>query len=295
MPQLASIERVQASAMLTAVHPHAIATRSQLLAAGIPNSTITRRYERVLPGIYSADQPTTFARCYAVTLWQPNALLSHRTAAWLYGWMDEHSMIEATLPAASKARTPFWLRMYRRDLPASDTTEVVQLPVVARERTLIDCIAVMTPEAVARIVDERLATDIDAQVIASKIRSTPRRRGNSRASSQLRSAASGFASEPERVLDRALIACGLRIATNHWVGNYVCDFVDELARVVVEVDGREFHSAPEVFSKDRRRQNDLVLDGWLVLRFSAFDVMANPEKTARQIAGVVRRRRRARN
>ncbi|MDJ0359049.1 DUF559 domain-containing protein [Rhodococcus sp. H29-C3] len=91
------------------------------------------------------------------------------------------------------------------------------------------------------------------------------------------------------------MACGLRIATNHWVGNYVCDFVDELAQVVVELDGREFHSAPEVFSKDRRRQNDLVLGGWLVLRFSAFDVMANPEKTARQIAGVVRRRRRARN
>ncbi|MFF2107964.1 hypothetical protein [Rhodococcus koreensis] len=41
------------------------------------------------------------------------------------------------------------------------------------------------------------------------------------------------------------------------------DFVDERARIVVEVDGREFHSEPDVFRGDRRRQNWLVREGWM--------------------------------
>ena len=78
---------------------------------------------------------------------------------------------------------------------------------------------------------------------------------------------------------------------NAAVGPYVCDLVDRRSRTIIEVDGREFHSAAEVFSKDRRRQNAIVLDGWLVLRYSAFDVLAAPDVVAAEIASVVRRRR----
>ncbi|MBM4565516.1 hypothetical protein GS441_08735 [Rhodococcus hoagii] len=37
------------------------------------------------------------------------------------------------------------------------------------------------------------------------------------------------------------------------------------SRVVVEVDGREFHSGPEVFHSGRKRQNWLVRQGWPAL------------------------------
>lgn len=280
--------------MLIRMHPHGVATRAELVAAGIPTSTITRRYNRILPKIYSAEEPTRIARCYAVTLWQPDALLSHRTAAWLYGWVSESPGVEATIPPKSSAPSTSWLTVYRREIPDRETTEVQCLPVVGRERTLIDCCAVMAPADVARIVDERLAAEMDVDRVRALIRNSPRRRGNARALDQIDKAAVGFASEPERVLDRALIQLGLRLQTNEWVGRYICDFVDELAKVIIEVDGRAYHSAPEVFSRDRTRQNELQLDGWLVLRFSAVDVMAHPEKVARQIAEVVRRRRAAR-
>jgi very-short-patch-repair endonuclease len=62
--------------------------------------------------------------------------------------------------------------------------------------------------------------------------------------------------------------------------------------VIVEVDGREFHSEPEVFRKDRRRQNWLVLDGYLMLRYAAYDVIAETAACADEVIGVVRRRRR---
>ncbi|KAA0925232.1 MULTISPECIES: DUF559 domain-containing protein [unclassified Rhodococcus (in: high G+C Gram-positive bacteria)] len=81
---------------------------------------------------------------------------------------------------------------------------------------------------------------------------------------------------------------------NAAVGPYICDLVDRRSRTIVEVDGREFHSAAGVFSKDRRRQNALVLDRWLVLRYSAFDVLAAPDVIAGEIASVIRRRRESR-
>nr|WP_250765135.1 DUF559 domain-containing protein [Rhodococcus sp. MSC1_016] len=78
------------------------------------------------------------------------------------------------------------------------------------------------------------------------------------------------------------------------MGPYSGDFVDEQAQIVVEVDGREFHSDPKVFRNDRRRQNWLVREGWMVLRFAAYDVLAHPDVIADEIVTAVRRRRRSR-
>nr|WP_296778684.1 DUF559 domain-containing protein [Rhodococcus sp. (in: high G+C Gram-positive bacteria)] len=271
-----------------------IFTRTQLLDAGVASSTIARRYTRLLPQLYCLGDTTTFARCCALTQWQPTAALSHRTAAWLYGWIEEPRIVEATVPTATKVRAPRWLTVHRRTLPAGESTEIQGLPVVGRERTVIDCVAVMDSDESARIVDERLASGIERETLEWLIHSTPKLRGNQRALKQLRDASRNFASEPERVLDRAIIRLGFRMKTNHRVGRYMCDFVDELAKLIIEVDGREFHIEPGVFSKDRRRQNRLVLDGWMVLRYSASDVMADPDKIARAIVDVLRKRRGAR-
>ncbi|MHA4849142.1 endonuclease domain-containing protein [Rhodococcus sp. MSC1_016] len=110
----------------------------------------------------------------------------------------------------------------------------------------------------------------------------------------LRHAALRAASEPERVLGRELSLRGCPLEANHPIGPYSGDFVDEQAQIVVEVDGREFHSDPKVFRNDRRRQNWLVREGWMVLRFAAYDVLAHPDVIADEIVTAVRRRRRSR-
>ena len=61
--------------------------------------------------------------------------------------------------------------------------------------------------------------------------------------------------------------------------------------MIVEIDGREFHTDPATFNNDRRRQNALVLDGWMVLRYSAATAMAHLDAVADEIITVVRRRR----
>jgi len=54
-------------------------------------------------------------------------------------------------------------------------------------------------------------------------------------------------------------------------------------RLAIEVDGYASHSAPEAFQRDRRRQNDLVLLGWTVLRFTWADVVKSSDEVARAI------------
>jgi very-short-patch-repair endonuclease len=54
-------------------------------------------------------------------------------------------------------------------------------------------------------------------------------------------------------------------------------------RLAVEADGRERHDKPEALYRDRRRQNDVELAGWTVLRFTWNDVMRHPNWVVAQV------------
>ena len=56
------------------------------------------------------------------------------------------------------------------------------------------------------------------------------------------------------------------------------DVVFRRLRLVIEVDGREFHSKAEVFESDRHRQNLLVLRGWRVLRITWAMIQDEPDR-----------------
>ncbi len=159
---------------------------------------------------------------------------------------------------------------------------------------MLDCMAVLPRAEAELLIDERMKFGLDPAGLLRLLECHPGRRGNAELARQIRLAVTRFASEPERALGRALHRIGLRLEMNAAVGPYVCDLVDRRSRTIIEVDGREFHSAAEVFSKDRRRQNALALDGWLVPRYSAFDVLAAPDSVGNEIASVIRRRRESR-
>ncbi len=55
------------------------------------------------------------------------------------------------------------------------------------------------------------------------------------------------------------------------------DFVYPDIKLIIELDGERYHSDQNAFRKDRRQQNDLVLEGYRVLRFTSWDVFAAPE------------------
>lgn len=80
-------------------------------------------------------------------------------------------------------------------------------------------------------------------------------------------------STAERELHRLL----RRARLTEWVANvamrvngrsYVPDVRFTEAKLIIEVDGRGYHSDVASFENDRQRQNEFVADGWVVLRFT---------------------------
>lgn len=72
-----------------------------------------------------------------------------------------------------------------------------------------------------------------------------------------------------------------------WVGagatSYRVDFAFERERVIVEFDGFAFHSTPERFSTDKRRDDDLRAAGWKVVHITWKQLHASPEDVVRRI------------
>jgi very-short-patch-repair endonuclease len=63
------------------------------------------------------------------------------------------------------------------------------------------------------------------------------------------------------------------------------DFVWPAQRLVVETDGRAYHATRRAFEEDRRRDQQLALAGYRVLRFTWDQVTREP----RDVAETVRR------
>lgn len=239
--------------------------------------------------IYAEGEVTVRTRCEAVTAWLPSAVLSHRTAAWLWNLLPEPVIIEATVPLAEFRRTPTWLHLYRRDLRPDWVGEVWDLPVTKPGRTILDCVGVLPAGEAERLIDESARAAIsELREFRSDVW------GSAQLRAHLRGAAFDATSEPERLFARALARRGVRMLANHPVGPYFGDFVDERSHTIVEIDGREFHSESHTFCRDRRRQNALQLEGWFVLRYAAADVFTRLDRCVDEVVEVVRRRRKSR-
>jgi very-short-patch-repair endonuclease len=73
--------------------------------------------------------------------------------------------------------------------------------------------------------------------------------------------------------------------------NYLVDLLWADGQVVVEVDGYRYHSNRFAFSNDRRRDYELLISGYVVLRLPHDEVVNDVEITVEKIRDVVRCRR----
>jgi hypothetical protein len=71
----------------------------------------------------------------------------------------------------------------------------------------------------------------------------------------------------------------------------VADLLFARERVIVEVDGMRAHSGQSAFVRDRRRQNALVAAGYLVLRFTWWDLVERPQAVVNEIVNTLELRR----
>ena len=74
---------------------------------------------------------------------------------------------------------------------------------------------------------------------------------------------------------------------NYPVGPYKIDVAFPELKIAIETDGWAFHSDPDAFRRDRKRQNYLILQGWRVLRFTWLDLVEYPQRVIAEIRAAI--------
>lgn len=185
--------------------------------------------------------------------------------------------------------------------PDADTPSgTSDLRFVTARQALVDCLTVLPAPAAADVLDAALQRRyVSPDTVAEDIRGRlGRGRLNAAGLRQLITrATSGSKSEAEQRMARLLGRSG----TGPWVANHPIhgadgrivaelDFAHIGLRIAIEVDGRAFHSDRRSFEHDRWRQNSLIIDGWLVLRFTWQQIIERPDEVIAIIQAAVAQR-----
>lgn len=86
------------------------------------------------------------------------------------------------------------------------------------------------------------------------------------------------------------------IESEHWFGDrekhsrYRVDFILKDARLIIELDGHEFHSTKEQLEKDAIRQRYLTRAGYSVIRFTGKEINRNPRECVSEVRGIYKER-----
>jgi hypothetical protein len=214
-------------------------------------------------GVYAVGHTVLKAegRWMAATL-ATGGVLSHATAAAAWELLPVGATIHVTVLGDGGRKRRAGVRVHRsRTLEPRDTTTYRALPVTTRERTIADLARTTTPRRL-----EQLLNKAERHVDFGRLRQL--------APPSLRAVLSTYSHTLTRseLELRFLELCddhGLpRPEVNTRIEGLECDFVWRDRRLIVEVDGYEFHGAPARFEADRERDVLLTTRGWTVLRFT---------------------------
>ncbi len=178
------------------------------------------------------------------------------------------------------------VRMRRRDLKRADVVERKGLRVTELSLTVIE--AAVRRGGGAQLMDSALQRHVELRQLWHAHLRNKGRHGSPAARRLLQAAADGARSEAERLLVRLLRAAGITgWKTNYPLGGYKIDVAFPKQKVAIETDGWAFHADPEVFVKDRQRQNKIALLGWQVLRFTWLDLTEYPQRVIAEIKAAI--------
>lgn len=272
-----------------------VITRSQAIDCGLSDAGISRRlrsghWRRCGPGVYFVDdRPFTTAARIRAAVWSygPNAVASGLAAAYWHSLVTRiPAAIEVTVPRNSNGRTRPGTRVRRRNLSSADVVERSGLRVTTLALTVVE--AATRHGGGPAVMDSALQRRTELpQLWRTHLRNSGRY-GSPAARLMLQAAGSGARSHAERLLIQLLRGAGITgWVANHPVGGYRVDVGFPALKVALEVDGFAFHSSHEDFRQDRKRQNEIALLGWQVLRFTWFDLVEHPERVLTQIRNAI--------
>ena len=226
----------------------------------------------------------------------PNAALSHRSAAALWGFGKEHEdYIDVSVRRPSEARIP-GIRCHRRPgLPAETITTRLGIPLTRPVQTFLDLVRVMGPRDLERAINEADKRDvIDADELRKALdhhRGQPGVRPLRRILDKHTFRLSD--DELELLFRPIAAAAGLPTPlTKQIVNEFEVDFFWPDLGLVVETDGWRYHRTPAAQTRDALRFQTHTAAGLTPLRFSHWQVKYEPrhvlnilEKTVTHLRG----------
>jgi hypothetical protein len=216
----------------------------------------------------------------AVLACGPDAALSHRSAAALWGFGEEHrAYVDVTVRRASETRLR-GIRSHRRPtLPVSDFTIRAGIPLTAPVRTFLDLATVTGPKTVERAINEADKLDvIDADSLRRALDERPGQPGIRLMRHVLDKDTFRLSDdELERLFRPLAAASGLPVPlAKVMVDEFEVDFFWPDLGLVVETDGWRYHRTPLAQSRDALRFQVHVAAGRTPLRFSHRQVKYEP-------------------
>lgn len=285
---------------ILAERQHGVFTAAQAREVGLGREAVRHRvasgrWERLAEGVYRlpGSRRTWEQRLVVATYAAgPAAAASHRSAAALLRipGFDRRGAPEVTTPRRRRHRCPATIVHRWRPFPDHHLTVIDDIVTTRAARTLVDLAGVVHPRRTERAVDNCLAA---GSVTFDSLHATflelagRGRKGVAVMREVLGERDADYvppASELEALFMELLRLAGLPEPVRQldagdsdgWIGRV--DFAYPPLRVLIELDGRRFHSALLDRRADARRDQRLRAAGWReVVRLSWFDVVHQPE------------------
>ena len=202
-------------------------------------------------------------------------VLSHRSAAALWGIRPSHGQIELITPRTRTARPG--LLVHRAVLPPDETTTHHGIPTTTPARTLLDLAGVLPPHQLQRALNEAEIRRLRGpQRLLDRY---PTKRGRARLKAPAPRTRSDLEARFTTFLDDRRLPAP---RTNVLIAGYEVDAAWPERKITVELDGWEYHRTRAAFEGDRRRDRRLAAAGWTVLRITWRD-LDDPDSLAREL------------
>jgi very-short-patch-repair endonuclease len=283
----------------------------QLDEAAIPRPVRQRRLESgawrwVLRGVYGlsgvppSDEQRLWASWLAVG---PHAVLSHETAAEVLEIPNVvRGRLVLTVPHSGWHRIPGVFVHQLSDIWPDHVATMHGLPVTTSARTIVDLAAVVHPARLRHIVEDAKHAGLASYESIGQCLASVARRGKPGVRSltlvldRLGPGKTPATSVLERMMLDLLRASDLTMPVGQFpfpgrqfVAGCV-DFAYPEAKLVIETDGRRWHTRIKEVTRDRERDLEAARHGWQTLRFLYEHVQGDPTGTLDTIRIVLRER-----
>jgi hypothetical protein len=263
---------------------YGVVTRSQLVDLGLSEHAIDRRLRlgrlhRLHPRVYAVGHRAVSQEALwlaAVLTCEPRAVLSHRSAAMLWGLLQREAARKIDVTTPRKTRPCAAVLRHCARLDANEMAVRRGIPVTSLHRTLLDVAISLRPEALTAALRE--AEYAHRPLLVGLEAYLDRRRGR-RGVARVRACLDRLGDGPSgrtrsRLEDRFVALLGktdlprpdLNAVVDLGAMTVEADCLWRAQKVIVELDGMKAHGTRSAFQSDRVRDRRLQAAGWRVVR-----------------------------